>query len=79
MIVCVCHRVSDHTIRRCGREGGCFDTLQFEHGVATQCGQCACSARALLDEGRAEAGLCSSDHARAPAYPVIALRPALAA
>ncbi|MCW5654764.1 (2Fe-2S)-binding protein [Hydrogenophaga sp.] len=50
MIVCVCHRVSDHTIARCARSGMAFDDIQLELGVATQCGQCESGARALWSE-----------------------------
>jgi bacterioferritin-associated ferredoxin len=50
MIVCVCHRVSDKTIAQCARAGMAFDDIQLELGVATQCGQCECSARALHAE-----------------------------
>jgi bacterioferritin-associated ferredoxin len=50
MIVCVCHRVSDKTIAQCARAGMAFDDIQLELGVATQCGQCECSARALFAE-----------------------------
>ncbi len=56
MIVCVCHRVSDKTIAQCARSGMAFDDIQLELGVATQCGQCECSARALVAE-------CSPAHA----------------
>lgn len=50
MIVCVCRRVSDKTIAQCARSGMGFDDIQLELGVAPQCGQCECSARALLAE-----------------------------
>lgn len=40
MIVCVCKRVSDKEIKRRLDEGASFDDLQFELGVATQCGRC---------------------------------------
>lgn len=61
MIVCVCHRVSDHTIAKAARLGLSFDDIQLELGVATQCGQCESCARALVSE-------CSS------AYPVAHLK-----
>ncbi len=48
MIVCVCHRVSDREIARHARAGMSFDDIQFELGVATQCGQCECSAREIV-------------------------------
>ena len=40
MIVCICRRVSDSQIVRHPRAGMGFDEIQFELGVATQCGQC---------------------------------------
>ncbi|WP_309678735.1 (2Fe-2S)-binding protein [Polaromonas sp.] len=40
MIVCVCRRISDREIARHARAGMGFDEIQFELGVATQCGRC---------------------------------------
>ena len=48
MIVCVCHRVSDREIARHVRAGLSFDDIQFELGVATQCGQCESCARDVV-------------------------------
>lgn len=48
MIVCVCRRVSDREIARHARAGMCFDDIQFELGVATQCGQCEGCARDIV-------------------------------
>jgi bacterioferritin-associated ferredoxin len=48
MIVCVCRRVSDREIARHARAGMDFDDVQFELGVATQCGQCEGSAREIV-------------------------------
>ena len=45
MIVCVCRRISDREIARHARAGMSFDEIQFELGVATQCGCCESSAR----------------------------------
>jgi len=51
MIVCVCRRISDHQIRRAAGEGATtLECLQFELGVATQCGRCRDAARDILDE-----------------------------
>lgn len=71
MIVCVCRRVSDRDIARHVRAGMDFDDIQFELGVAMQCGQCESCARsvvaqcsvsgttaALHHEGTAQAGAC---------------------
>ena len=53
MIVCVCRRVSDHQIRRAAAEGAVsLECLQFELGVATQCGRCADCASRVLCEAR---------------------------
>lgn len=48
MIVCVCRRVSDREIARHVRAGMDFDDIQFELGVATQCGQCESCARDVV-------------------------------
>jgi bacterioferritin-associated ferredoxin len=50
MIVCVCRRVSDREIARHARAGMNFDDIQFELGVATQCGQCESCARSIVDQ-----------------------------
>jgi bacterioferritin-associated ferredoxin len=48
MIVCVCKRVSDREIARHAHAGMTFDDIQFELGVATQCGQCEGCARDVV-------------------------------
>ena len=48
MIVCVCRRISDREITRHARAGMGFDEIQFELGVASQCGCCEDSARSLV-------------------------------
>ncbi|RYF40038.1 MAG: ferredoxin [Comamonadaceae bacterium] len=48
MIVCVCRRISDREIARHVRAGMGFDDIQFELGVATQCGQCESCARDIV-------------------------------
>lgn len=48
MIVCVCRRISDREIARHARAGMGFDDIQFELGVATQCGQCESCAREVV-------------------------------
>lgn len=55
MIVCVCRRVSDREIARHVRAGMTFDEVQFELGVATQCGQCESCARDIVAQ-------CSASH-----------------
>ncbi|MFC5499609.1 bacterioferritin-associated ferredoxin [Caenimonas terrae] len=61
MIVCVCRRVSDREIARHARAGMDFDNIQFETGVATQCGQCEGCAREVVAQ-------CNAGH------PVAAIR-----
>ena len=48
MIVCVCRRISDREIARHARAGMGFDEIQFELGVATQCGRCEGCARDVV-------------------------------
>ncbi len=48
MIVCVCRRISDREIARHARAGMGFDEIQFELGVASQCGQCEGCARDVV-------------------------------
>lgn len=48
MIICICRRVSDRDIARHARAGMGFDEIQFELGVATQCGQCEGCARDVV-------------------------------
>ena len=60
MIVCVCRRISDREIARHARAGMSFDEIQFELGVATQCGCCESCARDVVAQ-------CSAS------YPVAAL------
>ena len=57
MIVCVCRRVTDHQIRQAAAEGAVsLECLQFELGVATQCGRCADCASHVLCDARAAKG-----------------------
>ena len=48
MIICVCRRISDREIARHARAGMGFDDIQFELGVATQCGKCEGCARDVV-------------------------------
>lgn len=62
MIVCVCHRVSDREIARHVRAGMDFSDIQLELGVATQCGQCECAAREIVDQCSASAPVAAIRH-----------------
>ena len=57
MIICVCRRISDREIARHARAGMGFDDIQLELGVATQCGRCEGSARAVVAQCN---GICPS-------------------
>ena len=60
MIVCVCRRISDHQIREAAAEGAVsLECLQFELGVAMQCGRCADCATRVLCDARARHGASS--------------------
>lgn len=48
MIVCICRRISDREIARHARAGLNFEEIQFELGVASQCGQCEGCARDVV-------------------------------
>lgn len=51
MYICVCKGITDKAIRQAVESGaGSFRKVRLELGVSTQCGQCACHAKALVDE-----------------------------
>lgn len=57
MIVCVCRRVSEKEIALHASEGKGFDDIQFELGVASQCGRCEDCAREVIDKCHAQASM----------------------
>jgi bacterioferritin-associated ferredoxin len=67
MIVCVCRRISDREIARHAKAGMGFDEIQFELGVATQCGQCEGCARDVVAQCSA---VCPSANIKLAANPV---------
>jgi bacterioferritin-associated ferredoxin len=51
MYVCVCNPVTDSEVRNCVRRGACtLSDLQMQLGVAVQCGTCASTALAIVEE-----------------------------
>lgn len=51
MYVCLCKGVTDRQIRRAIDEGArSYRAVRECLGVATQCGKCGCSARAIVRE-----------------------------
>jgi bacterioferritin-associated ferredoxin len=69
MIVCVCRSVSDREIARHARAGMGFEDIQFELGVATQCGQCECMAREVVAQCSACRPVAAIQHAAAGGEP----------
>ncbi|OYU44153.1 MAG: ferredoxin [Burkholderiales bacterium PBB4] len=57
MIVCVCRRISDKAISESAREGKGFEEIQFELGVATQCGRCEDCARDVVARCHAQSAM----------------------
>ena len=54
MIICVCRRVSDKAIALHASEGKDFEDIQFDLGVATQCGRCEDCARNIVEQCHAK-------------------------
>jgi len=51
MYVCLCKRITDGQIRQSRMDGvACFDQLQQQLGVSTQCGCCEELARSVFEE-----------------------------
>lgn len=73
MIVCVCRRVSDREIARHARAGLSFDEIQFELGVATQCGCCESCARDVVAQCSASRPMAAVSN-EAAAVPVTLVR-----
>ena len=57
MIVCICHRVTDKQISQHASEGKGFDDIQFDLGVATQCGRCEDCARDIVEQCQAKSAM----------------------
>lgn len=66
MIVCVCRRVSDREIARHAHAGMSFDEIQFELGVATQCGRCEGCARDVVAQCSASGAVAHIQNMSAP-------------
>ncbi len=63
MIVCVCKRISDKIIIRDAMVGATFDDIQFNLGVATQCGRCESCARDIVAQCQGPQGYCHGGRA----------------
>jgi bacterioferritin-associated ferredoxin len=65
MIICVCRRISDRDIVRHARAGMGFDEIQFELGVATQCGRCEGCARDVVAQRNPPNGIYQANRSSA--------------
>jgi len=70
MIVCVCRRVNDKAIAQAARCGMSFDDIQIDMGVATQCGQCESSARAVWMQCRPSQAIAQISRQQPTEHPV---------
>ncbi|MDD2610991.1 MAG: (2Fe-2S)-binding protein [Giesbergeria sp.] len=69
MIVCVCRRVSDRDIARHAHAGMGFDDIQFELGIATQCGRCEDCARDVVAQCHASLPVAALHNLLSASYP----------
>src|SRR5688500_7051579 len=69
MYICVCNPVTDTEVRNCVRRGACtLSDLQMQLGVAVQCGTCAATTLAIVEEvTRSPASTALAAAASAPA------------
>ncbi len=57
MYVCLCKAITDGQIRSAVQDGAhSFQKVAQETGCGTQCGQCACMAKDIVDATLAETG-----------------------
>ena len=57
MYVCLCNAISDKHVRACAGQGRCsVSDVYRARGCQAQCGKCAGSIRAILQEAAASAG-----------------------
>ncbi|MCY4043882.1 MAG: (2Fe-2S)-binding protein [Cellvibrionales bacterium] len=51
MYICICKNITDNDIRRSFESGDKnFRKIRKSLGVATECGQCACEAKQLIND-----------------------------
>jgi bacterioferritin-associated ferredoxin len=61
MYVCICKGITDSDIRSAVHEGASsFRSVSKQLGVSTQCGQCACHAKALVEQTLEDVQMASS-------------------
>ena len=58
MYVCLCKAITDGQIRAAVANGAhTFQKVAKQTGCGTQCGQCACMAKEIVDQTLAESGV----------------------
>jgi bacterioferritin-associated ferredoxin len=61
MYICICHAVTDSTIRKAVHEGASsFRELSFSTGCGTQCGSCVPQAREIMNGALTDLGVAAS-------------------
>lgn len=61
MYICICHAVTDSTIRKVVQSGASsISELSFKTGCGTQCGSCVSEVRKLINEVLAQEGRSAS-------------------
>jgi bacterioferritin-associated ferredoxin len=61
MYICVCNGITENEVRRCVRRGAAsLMELQMELGVACNCGKCAATAVAIVEEETSAPAGCGS-------------------
>jgi len=62
MYICICHAVTDSTIRQAVHRGASsFRELSFNTGCGTQCGSCVSEVRKVMKGALTELGLAASE------------------
>ena len=62
MYICICHAVTDSTIRQAVHQGASsFRELSFKTGCGTQCGSCVSHVREVMNGALDELGLTASE------------------
>jgi bacterioferritin-associated ferredoxin len=55
MIVCICNRITEDSVRKAARSGAPTAESAYAHlGLEPQCRSCLCYAQEIVDEERAE-------------------------
>ena len=62
MYICICHAVTESSIRKAVHKGASsFKALSFSTGCGTQCGSCVPQAREVMNGALADLGVAASE------------------